>query len=133
VRKLFEIPVKTRSRNEVIDVTEKVQAIVSKENIESGACIVFCPHTTAAVIVNENHDTSLADDILANLSEIAPKNAKYSHLEGNADAHIKTALVGGTVLIPIENKKIALGRWQGCLFLEFDGPRQRRLLVQFII
>ncbi len=125
--------VRTRSRNELVDITQEVKRIVSNSGVRSGLVTVFVPHTTAAVTINENADPSVVDDLLTGLSDIAPANLpKYSHLEGNSDAHIKASLLGSAVNLIISEGKLVLGTWQGIYFCEFDGPRTRSVHVQVI-
>ncbi|MBN1941633.1 MAG: YjbQ family protein [Candidatus Diapherotrites archaeon] len=129
---MHEISVKSGSRNELIDVTSGLQALVSNEKVKEGICVVYCPHTTAGVFVNENADPSVKSDILRQLEKIAPANAGYSHAEGNADSHIKGALVGNNQTLLVSDGRLQLGTWGGVFFAEFDGPRNRKLLVQLI-
>jgi len=124
--------VTTRSRTELVDITSQVQEVVTKSRVRSGMCFVYVPHTTAAVTVNESYDPDVAQDISSQLSRLVPAAGRYEHTEGNADAHIKSVLVGCTQMIPVENGRLALGRWQGVFFCEFDGPRERRCLVTVI-
>jgi len=121
--------VSSSRRNEMIDITAIVSDAVADSGISEGVCTVYCPHTTAAVTVNEGADPDVAADILARLEELAPPGARYRHAEGNADSHIKAALVGPSVSIPIEGGRPALGTWQRIFFCEFDGPRRRTVLV----
>jgi len=122
----------TRSRTEFVDITARVQEIVQKSAIQSGLCLVYVPHTTAGVMVNESYDPDVARDISNALEKVAPQNARYQHTEGNADAHVKSMLVGTAQVIPVENGQLLLGRWQGIFFCEFDGPRQRTCIVKTI-
>ena len=124
--------VTTHVRTELVDITEKVRDAVAKAKVSSGMCFVYVPHTTAAVTVNESYDSDVARDVTAALSKLVPHRAEYSHSEGNSDAHIKAAMVGACQAIPIDEGRLALGRWQGVFFCEFDGPRQRRVHVQVI-
>jgi len=126
----FEVT--THVRTEFVDVTSKVQDAVAHSGVSSGICFVYVPHTTAAVTVNESHDPDVAQDITASLAKLVPHRAGYAHSEGNADAHIKSVLVGCCQPIPVEDSRLALGQWQGVLFCEFDGPRTRRCQVQVI-
>jgi secondary thiamine-phosphate synthase enzyme len=126
------VTVKTRNRTELVDITSQVEAVVKKSGVVSGICFVYVPHTTAGVTVNESYDPDVAKDITATLSRLVPHGAGYKHTEGNADAHIKSVLVGCSQLIPVENGRLVLGRWQGIFFCEFDGPRERRCLVKII-
>lgn len=124
-----EISVKTIRRIQLIDVTAKVQEAVSKSKIKDGVCIVYCPHTTAAVVITENADPSVQNDLLEKLSGLVQENAGYSHSEGNSDAHIKSAVIGNSRTILVQSGRLVLGTWESIFFAEFDGPRQRKLLV----
>ena len=124
------IEIKTRSRVEFQEVTPKVRDIIGESGIRSGVCYLFVPHTTAGVIVNEHADPSVVEDIAAQLEAMVPQHGNYRHLEGNAPAHIKASLVGSSEALLIEDGKIVLGTWQGIFFCEFDGPRNRTLLVK---
>ncbi len=129
---LKKLEIKTTSRSEIIDITDKIQKVISDSKIKSGICIIYIPHTTAGIIVNENYDPSVRIDILEALEKIAPLSARYKHTEGNADSHIKTSVVGSSVNLLIEEGQILLGSWQGIMFCEFDGPRNRKLVVKII-
>ncbi len=124
------ISVNTTSRSQMIDVTAQVRAAVKKSGVKSGACMVFVPHTTAAVTINENADSDVVRDILAGLERIAPADADYRHSEGNSDAHIKSSLVGCQLTVFVEKGELALGTWQGIWFCEFDGPRSRKMFAK---
>lgn len=119
----------TRARQEAIDITAKVAEIVRESKARSGVCHVFIPHTTAGITINENADPSVRQDILDGLERIAPSDEEYAHAEGNADAHIKSTIVGTDRTILIEEGALKFGTWQGIFFLEFDGPRQRNVFV----
>lgn len=129
---MIEIEIRTRSREEAIEITDKIEEAVRAAGKYNGACIVYVPHTTAALIINENADRSVIKDIMNKLKEIAPQQANYLHLEGNADAHIKASIIHTHKLILIKNGKLVLGKWQGIFFLEFDGPRSRKIILEFI-
>jgi secondary thiamine-phosphate synthase enzyme len=123
--------VSTKSRNQMIDITSQVSSIVSQSGIAEGDVIVYCPHTTAAITINENADPSVPHDILLSLSELLPQHRQgYQHYEGNSDAHCKSALMGCSRQILIKGKSLSLGTWQGIFFCEFDGPRSRTVVVQ---
>ena len=124
-----EIPVRTSKRIEFIDIASEVQEAVSESSLKEGFCLVYCPHTTAAITINEGADPSVAEDIIAKLNKLVPASANYSHAEGNSDAHIKSSLLGCSELIPVQNGKLVLGTWQSIYFCEFDGPRQRKAIV----
>lgn len=121
--------VRTKYRSEMVDVTGLVRDAVQKNRSAEGAALVFCPHTTAAVTINENADPDVVDDVLDGLSRIAPQSGGWRHSEGNSDGHIKSSLVGPSLLVPIEQGRLALGTWQGIYLCEFDGPRLRKLVV----
>lgn len=122
------ITVKTHHRNEMVDITSAVSVAVSKSGIETGTVVVFCPHTTAGITINENADPDVTHDILLTLEELLPQLHKgYRHAEGNSDAHVKSSLVGASETVFIQNGRPQLGVWQGIYFCEFDGPRQRKV------
>lgn len=127
-----KIKVKTNSRIELIDITDKVEAVVIKSGVKDGVCFVFCPHTTAGLTINENADPSVQSDIIKSLNKLIPENAGYSHSEGNSDSHIKSSLFGSSVTVFIEDGRLALGTWQGIYFAECDGPRSREAWVKII-
>jgi len=126
------ISVRTRSRTELIDITDKVQSAVDKSKVKDGLCIVFVPHTTAGITINENADPSVCKDILKGLNKVIPFDDNYSHTEGNAAAHIKASILGSSLNIIIENGQLQLGTWQGIYFAEFDGPRVREVWITLI-
>lgn len=127
-----EISVQTNSRFEMIDITAAVQKAVSEEKIESGICLIYTPHTTAAVTINENADPDVPRDILVALDKAIPLNANYRHMEGNSAAHVKSSLVGASELVIIENGRLVLGTWQSIFFCEFDGPRTRKVMIKVL-
>ncbi len=123
--------ISTKSRNQMIDITGQVRSFVSQSGISNGDVIVYCPHTTAAISINENADPSVPHDILLTLEELMPHHRPgYRHSEGNSDAHCKSSLIGCSEQILIKDKSLNLGTWQGIFFCEFDGPRSRRVIVQ---
>lgn len=126
--KAFEV--KTQSREELVDITDKVGEVVRSSQVKDGVCVVYVPHTTAAVTVNENADPSVRHDILMTLGKIVPDSLPYSHSEGNSPAHVKSSLLGSSINIIIEEKDLVLGTWQGIFFCEFDGPRTRKVIVK---
>lgn len=127
-----QLNVKTSSQVELIDITHQVQDLIRKSKIESGICCVYVPHTTAGVTINENADPSVRKDIIKELNKVIPFDDNYSHLEGNAAAHIKSTLVGASETILIQNGSLLLGTWQGIFFCEFDGPRSRKVIVKIL-
>lgn len=124
--------VKTSTQTEFIDITRSVQEAVKKAGIEDGTCMIFVPHTTAAITINENADPSVTQDILMELNKIVPFKNQYRHVEGNSPAHIKASLLGCSQTVFIESGKLVLGTWQGIFFCEFDGPRDRKVYVKVI-
>ncbi len=127
---LNRLSIRTHSRSELMDITPLVRDIVHKSKIENGLCYVFVPHTTAGITINENADPSVRRDILMGLDKLVPWQGDYTHLEGNAAAHIKASLVGSSETIPVEKGDLVLGTWQGVFFAEFDGPRRREVWVK---
>ncbi len=125
-----EIALKTSRRIEMVDITSLIRGAVSESGVKEGLCVVYSPHTTAAITVNENADPSVRHDIENKLSELVPYSARYSHLEGNADAHIKTTKVGPSETLIVTAGALYIGTWQGVFFAEFDGPRSRRVVVR---
>ena len=129
---MARLPVSTHSQTEMIDVTALVQQQVADSGMQDGLCMVFVPHTTAAVTINESADPAVRRDILMVLNKIVPWNEAYHHMEGNSPAHLKTSLVGSSEIIAVEKGRLVLGTWQGIFFCEFDGPRSRKLDVRLI-
>lgn len=124
--------IRTTRREELVNVTEHVEAAVARSGVRDGIAVAWVPHTTAGITVNEGADPSVARDLLAALARIAPTSAGWEHREGNSDAHVKAALVGSSVTIPVHDGALALGTWQAVFLCEFDGPRQRRLAVSVL-
>ena len=125
-----QLRVKTESRTELVDITQGVQRLVAESGIRSGMCTVYVPHTTAGVAINENSDPNVGRDMLKELNKIIPFDDHYGHTEGNSAAHIKSSLVGISQTILVEDGRLALGTWQAVFFCEFDGPRDRRVMVK---
>ena len=126
------LTVKTRQRVELVDITAQVQKAIEDQGITSGLCMVYVPHTTAAVTINEAADPDVARDIVMALDKLVPDNLPFRHGEGNSDAHVKSSLVGASQLVAVRNGRLVLGTWQGLFFCEFDGPRTRRCLVNLL-
>lgn len=124
-----EITVETKLEEEMIDITREISSIVEKEGISDGICVVFVPHTTAGVTINENADPDVRHDILLGLRSIVKNELTFRHAEGNSAAHIKATLVGCSATVIVKEGKIMLGQWQGIYFCEFDGPRKRKVRV----
>ena len=126
------INVRSRSRIEFIDITSMVQDVVQEAGVKNGLCYLYVPHTTAGITINEGADPSVQRDIQNTLSRLIPHEMNYFHREGNADAHIKSTLVGTSVQVIIDEGKLLLGTWQAIFFCDFDGPRHRRIAIKFI-
>ncbi len=126
---MVEFRIQTPERNCTVDITPQVKEAISKAGLKNGAVLVYVPHTTAAVTINEGADPDVQRDIIVNLSKLIPHRGDYHHMEGNSDAHIKSTLVGVESLIPVENSSLVLGTWQKIFFCEFDGPRTRKFNV----
>ena len=116
----------------MVDITPSVAEYVKKSKVSEGFCIIFVPHTTAGITINENYDPSVRSDISNILKKLAPESSSYEHTEGNADAHIKATIVGSSRTVFIEDNKLAFGTWQGIFLCEFDGPRTREVWVKII-
>ena len=125
-----ELPVKTTTRISLVDITSGIRDVVRSSGIASGICMVFCPHTTAGLTINENADPDVVRDIIMKTSKMVPENEGYRHSEGNSDAHIKSSLFGPSLQLIVDNGDLLLGTWQGIYFCEFDGPRSRRVYVK---
>ena len=124
----IELP--TTKKQELVDITKRVRAVVSNSGIQNGLCSIFCPHTTGGITMNENTDPDVQTDILNALERAVPKSEKYyKHEEGNAHAHAKAAVIGFSETIPVEKGRLMLGTWQAIYFAEFDGPRNRKITV----
>ena len=122
--------VKTSARSEMVDVTSSVQKEISKAGVSNGICVVYVPHTTAGITINEGADPAVCRDIIGKLNELVPPDAGYRHMEGNADSHIKASLMGSSISVIVENGRLVLGTWQKIFFCEFDGPRSRKVYVK---
>jgi len=127
-----EFDLKTDNHSELIDMTDKIQEIVTGSKVENGICLIFIPHTTAGVTINENADPTVKDDILYKLKDLIPWEDNYQHLEGNSAAHLKASLFGNSEQIIIKDGRLLLGTWQGIYFAEFDGPRRRKVHVNLV-
>jgi secondary thiamine-phosphate synthase enzyme len=127
-----QLRVKTDTRTELVDITQGVQRMVAESGVRSGVCYVYVPHTTAAVTINENTDPNVGRDILKELNKIIPFDDDYGHGEGNSAAHIKSTIVGMSKSVFVEEGRLALGTWQAIFFCEFDGPRDRRVMVKVV-
>ena len=127
---MHRISVSTKRREELVDITSSIEDVVGKAGIPSGLCVLYCPHTTAAITVNEGADPSVAEDMVMGLQRLIPGDWNFSHMEGNSDAHIKASLIGPSETVIIDGGKLVLGTWQRIFFCEFDGPRKRVIFVK---
>lgn len=130
--KTDSLTIRSRQRADAIDITGLVEGVVRDSGVAEGLCLVYVPHTTAGVFVNENADPDVLKDLLTTLDSLVPWGNGYSHAEGNAAAHIKSTLVGTSQSIPVHDGRLGLGRWQGIFFAEFDGPRDRQLTITIV-
>ncbi len=124
-----EINVSSKKRNEMIDITYDIQKLIAEENLTEGHLLVYVPHTTAGITINEGADPSVQRDIIETLKKLIPENGDYHHMEGNSDAHIKASLLGSSVTVMVKNKKMILGTWQHIFFYEGDGQRTRKVII----
>lgn len=127
-----ELKVVSKKRNEMIDVTNDIQRLVDEKNLQRGHIIIYVPHTTAGLTINEGADPSVQRDIIETLRRLVPENGDYHHMEGNSDAHIKASLLGSSVIVLVENNRLRLGTWQHIFFYEGDGPRNRKVYVDLV-
>jgi secondary thiamine-phosphate synthase enzyme len=125
------IAIETHAREEFLDITRQVRSAVRDSGIENGIALVFVPHTTAGITINENADPDVKEDILMGLKKMVPDSLPWRHAEGNSPAHVKAGLVGSSIHVIIEAGDLQLGTWQGIYFCEFDGPRDRNVFVKF--
>jgi secondary thiamine-phosphate synthase enzyme len=128
----MQLTIKTHAQTEMIDITAKVQKLLADQGFQDGLCMLYVPHTTAAVTINESADPSVREDILMVLNQMVPWKAAYRHAEGNSPAHVKASLIGASQLVRVGNGCLALGTWQGIFFCEFDGPRTRKMDVTIL-
>jgi len=126
------IRVKTSRRTQMVDITEEVQRVVTALGTRAGTCLLYVPHTTAGILINEHADPDVASDAEGTLDRLVPMAGPYRHAEGNSDSHVKSMLTGNTQFVFVEQGKLALGRWQGIFFAEFDGPRERTVYVKVL-
>lgn len=130
---VLSLKVQTRRREELMDITDEVRSLIRASSLRNGTCVVYCPHTTAAVTIQEHADPDVAHDILLWLNRLVPQRMDgFRHNEGNSDAHIKSTLIGPSVHLIIQDGELILGTWQGIFFCEFDGPRQRTVLIKLL-
>lgn len=127
-----KIYVQTGKRVDFVDITYQIEEIVKNKKVNNGICFLFVPHTTCGLTINENADPSVRKDIIRKLNELVPEDDNYSHLEGNADSHIKSTITGHSLILFIENSSLKLGTWQGVYLCEFDGPRKREVWLKIV-
>lgn len=127
-----KIVLRTKKQEEMVDITDLVKKVVVNSKVNFGICIVYVPHTTAAITINESWDPSVKEDIINSLSNLIPEHGRYLHVEGNSHAHIKASIIGSSRTVIIQNGTLALGTYQGIFFMEFDGPRTREVYVEII-
>lgn len=127
-----KLSVKTQKKNELVEITSEVKGVIESSGISEGICVLFCPHTTAGITINEAYDNTVKGDIIFSMNKISPDYPEFRHIEGNSDAHVKSSIIGSSVTLIINNGQIMLGQWQGIYFTEFDGPRSREVLMQII-
>jgi len=125
------ISINTRDRSEMIDITSKVEEELNKSGLKDGVCFVFVPHTTAGITINESADPNVVADLQATFNKLVPWEGSYRHMEGNSAAHIKSSLIGSSVIVLVESGHLKLGTWQGIFFCEFDRPRSRKIHIRF--
>ncbi len=123
----LSLSLRTDAKEELIDITNRVQQKIASQGFNNGFCVVYLPHTTAGITINENADPDVKTDILSTLRKIVPDNLPYRHIEENSPAHLKTLITGSSVTVAVDNGRLALGRWQGIFFAEYDGPRNRQV------
>ncbi len=127
-----EIKVVSNRRNQMIDITSDIQRIVKDVDIQNGFVVIYVPHTTAGITINEGADPSVQRDIIETLKKLVPESSDYHHMEGNSDAHIKASILGSSVTVLVDNNRLVLGAWQHIFFFEGDGPRHRKVYIDFI-
>jgi len=130
--KSYEFDLDTSSRTEMVNITREVASLVERSGVSEGICTVYVPHTTAGVMINEGADPAVAQDISSKLDDLVPWRGGYRHMEGNSAAHIKSSLLGSSVVVPIRDGGLRLGTWQAIFFCEFDGPRHRKVEVSLV-
>jgi secondary thiamine-phosphate synthase enzyme len=130
---MIRLSIKSVKENELIDITSRVQKLIDGEGFTDGVVLVFCPHTTAGVTINENADPDVPADILMKSAKLIERNdPDFRHGEGNSDGHLKSSLFGASESVIVEDGRLVLGTWQGIFFVEFDGPRTRKVFLKFI-
>ena len=129
---MITLTVSSAAQSELVDITRQVQEAVGRQGLKDGVCVLFVPHTTAGLTLNENWDPDVKRDVLLTLNEIAPPDPRHRHGEGNSPAHIMASLVGASEMIFVQDGQLQLGSWQGIYLAEFDGPRRRKVFIQLL-
>ena len=129
---MYTIEVATRSRTQFVEITDRIRDLVGKARFLNGAVMLYVPHTTAGCTINENADPDVVRDMTMFIDKLVPNSPEFRHAEGNSDSHLKASFFGSSLFVPVENGKLALGRWQGVYFCEFDGPRKRQAIVTML-
>ncbi|MGB4705202.1 MAG: secondary thiamine-phosphate synthase enzyme YjbQ [Candidatus Saccharicenans sp.] len=129
---MVQLSLSTSRKEEFIDITGRIRTLIRESGVKSGLAVVFCPHTTCALTINEHADPDVRADIMMALRKLVPENIPYAHTEGNSPAHIKSSLLGNSLTLLVEDGDIVLGTWQGIFLCEFDGPRRRQIWVRII-
>ena len=129
---IVTLSVQTRASSELVDISHQVQEVVRESGVQQGFCMLFVPHTTAGLTLNENWDPDVRGDILMTMADVAPHDSRHRHGEGNSPAHIKASLLGANSMVFIEDGHLQLGSWQGIYLAEFDGPRRRKVWVKIM-
>ena len=129
----YQFELKTKAHGAMINITSQVRELLAESNVKDGLVTVFCPHTTAAITINENADPDVIDDMLTQLDHMVPwRQPFYSHSEGNSAAHVKSSMFGAAETVPVKDGKLVMGVWQAIYFCEFDGPRNRKCIVNIL-
>ncbi|MDI6845563.1 MAG: secondary thiamine-phosphate synthase enzyme YjbQ [Candidatus Saccharicenans sp.] len=129
---MVQLSLSTSRKEEFIDITGRIRTLIRESGVKSGLAVVFCPHTTCALTINEHADPDVRADIMMTLRKLVPENIPYAHTEGNSPAHIKSSLLGNSLTLLVEDGDLVLGTWQGIFLCEFDGPRRRQIWVRII-
>jgi len=129
---MYSVNLHSSQKHELLDITEQINKLSMEHATDKSACLIFAPHTTGAIVVNENADPDVRSDIIMGVNRLVPDYMEFKHMEGNSDAHLKASLLGSSEMIPLQDGKLTLGTWQGVFFAEFDGPCSRTVLVTFL-
>jgi secondary thiamine-phosphate synthase enzyme len=128
-----EFAVETKKKNDMVDITENIRKIVKASNVKEGICVVYARHATCAILINENYDPNVMADVLECMRKLAPEGKwRHDKVDNNGAAHIKSAIIGPSEIIPVKDGELLLGKWQDIMLADFDGPKQRNIVVQVI-